>query len=97
MNKWNCDKVGNKTRPEKWKSYSGDDFFNLPQNWDINDWILQTHNDFINARFGGFSIGSGNTIYQIFILYDVEKCNNKTLVFSYIHLLHSTSSTQKNS
>ena len=67
LNLWDCDKEGNKSRPEKWKSYSGDVFFNLPQNWDVNDWILQTHNDFLSARFGGFSIGSGkkNRIFSL--------------------------------
>ena len=53
---WTCKANDNNTKPGRWTTNSGDFIYNLT-NWDINEWLLQTHNDFIDTRFGGFSFG----------------------------------------
>ena len=40
--------------PGRWIMNTSDILFNL-ENFEVNEWLLQTHNSFINSRFGGWS------------------------------------------
>ena len=59
--------------------------FNLNEH-DINNWILQTHNNFIDARFGGLSMTSSDAENTVTVWY-----NNKAY-----HALPSYTSAMHN-
>ena len=51
---WTCSANEDVTVPSRWKTNTTDVLFDI-DGFDINNWILQTHNDFIGTRFGGWS------------------------------------------
>ena len=70
---WTCDAHNENsiTKPAKWITNTSDILFDL-SNWDLNEWLLQTHNDFIDSRFGGWSIG---IVYNYITNYDYVLIN----------------------
>ena len=54
---WECQSRANPTIPDRWISNSTDVVFDITQ-FDTNEWLLQTHNSFINSRFGGWTVAS---------------------------------------
>ena len=54
---WSCQsqEASKIFKPALWPMNTTDILFDL-ENHDINEWLLQTHNDFIDSRFGGWSV-----------------------------------------
>ena len=51
---WTCSANDNVTEPSRWITNTTDILFDIGD-YDINEWILQTYNNFISTRFGGWS------------------------------------------
>ena len=72
---WTCSPNEEVTGPARWLTNTTDVLFDLGD-FNINEWVLQTHHDFIRTRFGGWSSafqhnGEGkviNTVAQVSIV-----------------------------
>jgi hypothetical protein len=51
------DESNDHQHPGRWVMNTTDVLFDIT-GYNVSDWILQTHNDFIDARFGGWSIAN---------------------------------------
>ena len=51
---WTCSPNEEVTGPTRWITNTTDVLFDVGD-FNINEWILQTHHDFIRTRFGGWS------------------------------------------
>ena len=51
---WTCSANNNVTEPSRWITNTTDILFDIG-NYDTNEWILQTYNNFISIRFGGWA------------------------------------------
>ena len=87
---WTCSPNEEVTGPARWLTNTTDVLFDVGD-FNINEWVLQTHHDFIRTRFGGWSSafqhnGEGKTMnfvdvltkYEVF--YSLTPClENETL------------------
>jgi hypothetical protein len=51
---WTCSPNEEVTGPARWLTNTTDVLFDVGD-FNINEWVLQTHHDFIRTRFGGWS------------------------------------------
>ena len=67
---WTCSSQNTSEvfKPSAWPMNTTDVLFDLG-NQNINEWLLQTHSDFIDTRFGGWSIPHHNSTSKNLIVW----------------------------
>ena len=87
MYHWTCSSQSSSEvfKPPLWPMNTTDVLFDL-ETQNINEWLLQTHSDFIDTRFGGWSVANNSASKNLKVWY-----NNKAFhtLPAYTNALHN--------
>ena len=87
MYHWTCSSQSSSEvfKPPLWPMNTTDVLFDL-ETQNINEWLLQTHSDFIDTRFGGWSVANNSASKNLKVWY-----NNKAYhtLPAYTNALHN--------